>query len=86
MGISIKDEAVEASIRKLAALTGKSVTQTVGEAVEAALVEQCVERKYSREERLAKIRHIAQEVKAIPVRDPRSIREMRNEISDESLK
>lgn len=76
MGVSIKNEAVEAAIRELAEATGASVTEAVGEAVREALVRR---RRYTEAEiraRRARIDKIVEEVRNLPVYDERPIDEL----------
>ena len=84
MGISIKNDEVECAAHELAALTGQSVTAAIGEALDEALARRRDGTRMSGDEKIARIREIQADVAKIPVLDPRSIREIRDEISDES--
>lgn len=76
MGISIKNEDVEAMIRQLAQLSGESVTDTVRHAIEdrLALFEEA--RKIDKSERLKRVREILAEARRLPVYDDRPMEEM----------
>lgn len=84
MGISIKNEDVEADIRALTELTGRSVTDAVGHAVRAELARERSRQKTEIERKRDLIRKAAQRARLLPVRDPRPMDEILNEISEES--
>jgi antitoxin VapB len=76
MGISIKNDKVEAKIRELAQVTGASVTDAVDVAVGEALVRR---KRFSEAEvraRKARIDRITKAAKKLPVYDDRPVDEL----------
>jgi antitoxin VapB len=87
MGLNIKNPNVEADIRKLAELTGESLTTAIREAVREKLarLEQQAGRRETLEEHLAAIRPLQEALKAQQLRpeDKRTARELIDELYDE---
>lgn len=84
MGISIKNEAVEADIRQLARLTGRSVTDAVWCAVKADLAREKASLEAEIMRKRALIAKLAESAQKIEVRDPRPMADILAEISEES--
>jgi antitoxin VapB len=72
MALSIKSAEVERKVRKLAAVTGKSITAVVCLAVDEQLKREERRRLVENETRLAEIRAIAHHCASLPVLDDRS--------------
>jgi antitoxin VapB len=87
MGLNIKNPGVEADIRKLAELTGESLTTAVQGAVreKIARLEQSADQRETLEEHLAAIRPLQDALKAQQLRpeDQRTARELIDELYDE---
>ncbi len=83
MALNIKRSRVEELARRSAALREVSIT----DAVEAALARDVVELEKARDLRTARImteiRKIQEEVAAMPVRDPRTTREIQDELNQD---
>jgi hypothetical protein len=79
MALNIKNEEVVALVRQLAARRGTDMTEAIRTAVEHELEadEEVVQ------QRLRAIRKIQDRVAAMPRRDPRSSKEIRDEINEE---
>ena len=71
MAISLKDPETDRLARAVAALTGESLTTAVKKALAERLERERLKRG-DREERLARIREIAEHFASLPVYDPRS--------------
>jgi hypothetical protein len=82
MAINIKDPAAEQAVRELAAMTGKSITDTVRAAAEAMIEAKKAERAAEIERRRAANEKLMEEIHALPVLDPRPWREIRDELWD----
>ena len=72
MALSIKSPEVERKVRKLAAVTGKSITTVVSLAVDEQLKREERKRLVDKETVLAEIRAIAHHCASLPVLDSRS--------------
>jgi len=87
MGLNIKNPGVEADIRRLAELTGESLTSAVQAAVreKIARLEQGENRRETLEEHLAALRPLQAALKAQQLRadDPRTARQLIEELYDE---
>jgi len=87
MGLNIKNPDVEADIRRLAELTGESLTSAVQAAVreKIARLEQSTSRRETLEEHLAALRPLQEALKAQQLRpdDQRTARELIDELYDE---
>lgn len=77
MAFHVRDRRTDAAVRQLAARRGKSITETIRDAVEAEL------KRDSREleDVLESIRPIQEKFKALPVIDPRSEKEISDDLS-----
>lgn len=80
MAINIKDPAAEKAVRELAAMTGKSITDTIRSAAEAMIEARKAERAAEIERRRADCQRIVDEIQQLPVLDPRPWREIRDEL------
>ena len=87
MGLNIKNPEVEADIRKLAELTGESLTSAVQAAVreKIARLEHSESRRETLEEHLAALRPLQDALRAQQLRsdDQRTARELIDELYDE---
>jgi len=87
MGLNIKNDQVEAEIRKLADLTGESLTAAIGAAVRERIrrVQETPARKETLKEHLAALRPLQNALKARQVRpnDKRDARQLIDELYDE---
>ncbi len=79
MAFHVRDPETDAAVRRLAALRGKGITETIREAVEAELKRES--RKL--EDVLERIRPIQEKYRDMPVVDPRSDKEIADELWDE---
>jgi antitoxin VapB len=84
MGMNIKDPRVHAMARELAARRGSSVTEAVRRAL-ASELERCEHSgdEQNRAAKLEAVRHIAASFGALPLRDPRSVGQIRADLYDE---
>lgn len=71
MGISIKNEEVEALIRQMAKETGKPLTEAVGDAVEYWLLSHQRRREEDEAARQKRLDELIKRIHAWPVADPR---------------
>ncbi len=87
MGLNIKNPEAEADIRKLAAITGESLTSAVQSAVREKIsrLEECGNRRETLQEHLAALRPLQDALKAQQLRagDKRTARELIDELYDE---
>jgi len=87
MGLNIKNDQVEAEIRKLADLTGESLTAAIGAAVRERIrrVQEAPAREETLKEHLAALRPLQSALKARQVRpnDKRNARQLIDELYDE---
>jgi antitoxin VapB len=85
MGMNIKDPRVHAMARELAARRGSTVTEAVRRAL-ASELERCEHpgNERSRAAKLEAVRHIAASFAALPLRDPRSVGQIRADLYDDN--
>lgn len=77
MAFHVRDPETDAAVRKLAALRGKGITDTIREAVEAEL-----EREQKRVPLIERLRDLQDTFRKLPVADPRSQREISDDLWD----
>lgn len=82
MAINIKDPAAEKAVRELAAMTGASITEAIRVAAEAMIEAKKAERAAEIERRRAANRQLLEEIRRLPVLDPRPWREIRDDVLD----
>lgn len=83
MGMNIKDPQVHAMAKELAARRGTSVTNAVRQALEAELTRTAAPGPENvRSTRLEAIRQIQARFSELPVRDPRSSRDLQDSLYD----
>lgn len=82
MAINIKDPAAEQAVRQLAAMTGASITEAIRTAAEAMIEVKKAERAAEIERRREAGLKILDEIRELPVLDPRPWREIRDELWD----
>lgn len=84
MGMNIKDPQVHAMARELAARRGTSVTEAVRQALGAELARTAAPGPEDiRSTRLEAIRQIQARFSALPIRDPRSSRDLQDSLYDD---
>ncbi len=84
MGMNIKDPQVHAMARELAARRGTSVTEAVRQALGAELTRTTAPGPEDiRSTRLEAIRQIQARFSALPIRDPRSSRDLQDSLYDD---
>ncbi len=77
MAFHVSDPATDAAVRRLAALRGKGITETIREAVEAEL-----RRSRQGGDLASAIRDLQQELAAMPDVDRRDLRSIRDDLAD----
>jgi antitoxin VapB len=83
MSMNIKDPRVHEMARQLAARAGISVTEAVRRALAAELARApALTQEVARATRLEAVRRICADYQSLPLRDPRSSKEIRNDLYD----
>lgn len=77
MAFHVRDPETDAAVRRLAALRGKGITETIREAVEAEL-----KREQEQLSPLERVRDLQDKYRTLPVVDPRSSKEISDDWSD----
>ncbi len=85
MALNIKDRRTDELAREVAVLSEMSITDALRETLELRVVELKAERERRKAEFFEKVRVIQAEIAAMPVLDPRSTREIQNELDDDIL-
>lgn len=85
MALNIKDRRTDELAREVAALSEKSITEALRETLELRVVELRAERERRKQAFFEKVRVIQAEIAALPVLDPRSTREIRDELWDDVI-
>lgn len=84
MGMNIKDERVHAMAKELASRRGTSVTNAVRQALEAELTRTTAPGTDNvRSTKMEAIRQIQARFSELPIRDPRSSRELQDSLYDD---
>ena len=77
MAFHVSDPATDAAVRRLAALRGKGITDTIREAVEAEL-----RRTVTRDGLAAGVRALQEDVARLPDADRRPVGSIRDDLND----
>lgn len=85
MALNIKDRRTDELAREVAALSDMGITEALRETLELRVVELRKAREAEVQRRLAATMRIVNELKAAPVLDPRSTREIQNELNKDIL-
>jgi antitoxin VapB len=76
MAFHVRDPETDAAVRKLAALRGKGITETIREAVEAQL-----KREWDKLPAIERVRDLQAKYKNLPRTDPRTDKEIADDLS-----
>ncbi len=85
MALNIKDRRTDELAREVAALSGKGITEALRETLELRVVDLRAAREAEIQRRVAATMRIVNELKTAPVLDPRSTREIQNELNQDIL-
>lgn len=85
MALNIKDRRTDELAREVAALSDKGITEALRETLELRVVDLRAAREAEIQRRVAATMRIVNELKAAPVLDPRSTREIQNELNQDIL-
>lgn len=85
MALNIKDRRTDELAREVAALSDKSITEALRETLELRVVELRTVREAEVQRRLAATTKIVNELKAMPVLDPRSTWEICEDLDEDIL-
>lgn len=85
MALNIKDRRTDELAREVAALSDKGITEALRETLELRVVDLRAAREAEIQRRVAATMRIVNELKTAPVLDPRSTREIQNELNQDIL-
>lgn len=85
MALNIKDRRTDELAREVAALSDKGITEALRETLELRVADLRAAREAEIQRRVAATMRIVNELKTAPVLDPRSTREIQNELNQDIL-
>ena len=85
MALNIKDRRTDELAREVAALSDMGITEALRETLELRVVDLRAAREAEIQRRVAATMRIVNELKTAPVLDPRSTREIQNELNKDIL-